>query len=83
MLQEVGHSDGRVELPRLIRGLGSFAVIAGNVQQPAVLCCRGAVVLICHTRKRLVRFIPGRSADGGRVQYMEAPGSTAAVYTHP
>ncbi|TNN49174.1 hypothetical protein EYF80_040637 [Liparis tanakae] len=52
VLQEVGHSDGRVQLSRLVRRLGSFAVVPRNVQQPAVLRSGGTVVLIFNERGR-------------------------------
>jgi len=50
VLQKVGHSDGRVQLSRLVRRFGSFTVIPRNVQQPAVLRSGGTVVLIFNKR---------------------------------
>lgn len=46
VLQEVGHSDGGVQLPSLVRGLSSLTVVSSNVQKAAVLCSRATVVLI-------------------------------------
>lgn len=50
MLQQVGHSDGGVQLPRLVGGFGSLAVIPRDVQEPAVLRRGGAVVLVYNER---------------------------------
>lgn len=46
VLQEVGHSDGGVQLPSLVRGLRSLAVVSSNVQKAAVLCSGATVVLV-------------------------------------
>lgn len=46
MLQEVGHADGGVQLPSLVRGLGSLTVVSSNVQKAALFCSRAAVVLV-------------------------------------
>lgn len=50
VLQQVGHSDGGVQLSGLIRGLGSLAVVPGDVQKAAVLC-NGARVVLVYKRK--------------------------------
>lgn len=46
MLQQVGHADGGVQLPGLVRGLGTLAVVSGDVQKAAVLRSRAGVVLV-------------------------------------
>lgn len=46
MLQQVGHADGGVQLSGLVRGLGTLAVVPGDVQKAAVLCSRAGVVLV-------------------------------------
>ena len=38
VLQQVGHTDGWVELPCLVGGLGALAVVPGDVQQATGLC---------------------------------------------
>lgn len=52
MLQEVGYTDGGVQLPGLVRRLGTLAVVSGNVQKATVLCSRATVVLVY---KRIAR----------------------------
>lgn len=46
VLQQVGHADGGVQLPGLVRGLGTLAVVSGDVQKAAVLRSRAGVVLV-------------------------------------
>lgn len=46
VLQQVGHTDGGVQLSSLVRGLGTLAVVSGDVQKAAVLCSRAGVVLV-------------------------------------
>lgn len=56
VLQEVGHSDGRVQLPSLVRGLRSLAVVSSNVQKAAVLCSGATVVLVWQRKVTVKSF---------------------------
>ena len=46
VLQQVGHTDGGVQLPRLVGGLGPLAVVPGDVQQAAGLGRHGRRVVL-------------------------------------
>lgn len=46
VLQEVGHSDGRMQLPSLVRRFGPLTVVSSDIQKAAALCSRTTVVLV-------------------------------------
>lgn len=74
MLQQVGHADGGVQLSGLVRGLGTLAVVPGDVQKAAVLRSRAGVVLVYKGKKTqgLQRTaVTSEAFSGGRTAGVE------------
>lgn len=72
VLQQVGHSDGRVELSRLIRRLGAFTVVPWNVQEPAVLRRGTGVVLICKRTGGTSCVITGLETSKSKIKRLKS-----------